>query len=159
MMNNQLHTACQKGKVKLVKELLNDENIKTSINVRAGVFGYTPLHEATSSGKAEIIELLLECGANVDAKSNGRYTSLHIAATIGDLRCIEALLKNNADVLLTDEFEKTPHKTAELNRQRQAARLLKTAGNITSSFFYYSFLLVILILHIVCIYEKKAGLL
>lgn len=129
-MNHQLHTACQKGKVKSVKELLNDENIKASINVGAGVFGYTPLHEATSSGKAEIIELLLECGANVNAISNGCYTPLHIAATIGDLRCIEVLLKNNASVLLTDEFDKTPHKTAELNRQRHAARLLKTAGMI-----------------------------
>ena len=127
-MNNQLHTACQKGKIKKVKELLNDKNITSFINVGAGVFGYTPLHEATSSGKAEIIELLILSGAEVNTTSNGRYTPLHIAATIGDLRCIEVLLKNNAKVMLTDEFGKTPHKTAELNKQRQAARLLKTAG-------------------------------
>ena len=133
-MNNQLHTACQKGRVKKVKELLNQDSIRNFIDAGAGVFAYTPLHEATSSGKAEIIELLIESGADVNSISNGRYTPLHIAATIGDLRCIEMLLKNNADVTLTDEFNKTPHKTAELSRQRQAARLLKTAGIFKSCF-------------------------
>ena len=80
-MNNTLHNACQKGKFKKVKEIL--EQNPTDVNINAGVFGFTPLHEATSSGKSDIIELLLENGANVDSKSNGKYTPLHIAATIG----------------------------------------------------------------------------
>lgn len=126
--NNSLHEACQKGKVRKVKELLEDPSIIQYINVGAGVFGYTPLHEATSSRKPEMIEMLLEKGANVNAISNGRYTPLHIAASIGDLKCIEMLLKYNASVKLVDEFGKTPHRTAELNRRNKAARLLKTAG-------------------------------
>ena len=132
--SNSLHEACQRGKVKKVRELMREPNIADFINVGAGVFSYTPLHEATSSRKPEIIELLLDNGANVDSKSNGEYTPLHIAATIGDLRCIEMLLKYNANVNVTDEFKKTPHRTAELNKQRKAARLLKTAGQI--SLFY-----------------------
>ena len=80
-MNNALHNACQKGKFRKVKEIL--ENCPSDVNVNLGVFGFTPLHEATSSGKPDIIELLLENGANVDSKSNGKYTPLHIAATIG----------------------------------------------------------------------------
>jgi len=109
---------------------MKEPNIRDFINVGAGVFSYTPLHEATSSRKPEIIELLLENGANVDSTSNGGYTPLHIAASIGDLRCIEMLLKYNAHVKVTDEFKKTPHRTAELNKQRKAARLLKTAGKV-----------------------------
>eukprot|EP00111_Clytia_hemisphaerica_P018945 TCONS_00056027-protein len=122
--SNALNNACQKGKLKKVKEIL--ERNPTDVNVNAGVFGFTPLHEATSSGRPDIIELLLEKGANVDSKSNGKYTPLHIAATIGDLKCIEVLLRYNADLRQEDEFGKSPHKTAEVNKQRKAARLLKT---------------------------------
>lgn len=126
--NNSLHDACQKGKVKRVKELLEDPSMLQYIDIGAGVFGYTPLHEATSSRKPEMIEMLLEKGATVNAISNGRYTPLHIAASIGDQKCIEMLLRYNAKVKLLDEFGKTPHRTAELNRRKKAARLLKTAG-------------------------------
>ena len=127
--NTSLHEACQQGKIRKVRELLDEANVQDVINTGAGVFGYSPLHEATSSRKAEIIELLLHKGADVDAKSNGDYTPLHIASSIGDLRCIETLLKYDANVTVIDEFGKTPHGTATLNRRRRAARLLKTAGN------------------------------
>ena len=56
------------------------------------------------------------------------YTPLHIAASIGCDKCIEVLLKYGADVTKMDEFGKTPHDTATLNYRKNAAMLLKTAG-------------------------------
>lgn len=124
----EIHEACQQGKIKKVKELVKDQNTSSLVNVGAGVFGYTPLHEATSSRNSQLVELLINKGADVNGKSNGDYTPLHIAASIGDIKCIEVLLRYNASVTLLDEFGKTPHRTAVLNWKKKAARVLKTAG-------------------------------
>jgi len=116
------------GKISQVRELMNKPNIGDFINTCTGVFGYTPLHEATSSRNPEIMELLLENGAYVDSTTHGGYTPLHIAASIGDLKCIEILLKYNANLKVTDEFNKTPLRTAQLSKRSKAAKLLNTAG-------------------------------
>lgn len=123
----EIHEACQQGKIKKVKELVKDQNTSSLVNVGAGVFGYTPLHEATSSRNSQLVELLINKGADVNGKSNGDYTPLHIAASIGDIKCIEVLLRYNASVTLLDEFGKTPHRTAVLNWKKKASRVLKTA--------------------------------
>ena len=126
---HRLHDLCHAGRLKQVKEYLaNDPNAIMSINEPAGVFGYTPLHEAVSSRNANILRLLLTYGGLVDALSNGNYTPLHIAASIGDVECIKVLLEYNASISRVDEFGKTPFATAQLNKRKKAARLLKTAG-------------------------------
>ena len=42
--------------------------------------GSTPLHEAARSGRKEIAELLIDKGAEVNAKEDGGMTPLHPAA-------------------------------------------------------------------------------
>ena len=128
---SSLHDVCKSGKIKKVREFMKEKYIGNSINFGAGVFSYTPLHEATISRKPEIIELLLQKGANVDSTSNGGFTPLHLAASLGDLKCIEMLLKYNASVNVADLSEYTPHQTAENNAHIKAAKLLKTAGKST----------------------------
>ena len=123
-----LHEACKKGDYSKVENILEHEDVSRFINEGIGVFGYTPLHEATNSRNQTLVELLLKNGSNVNATCNGLYTPLHIAASIGDGNCTEVLLKYNADVKLIDEFGKTPHRTAILNRRKKVARKLKTAG-------------------------------
>lgn len=128
---NKLHDLCSQGKLRQIKELLAKvPNATDWINEPAGVFGYTPLHEAISSKNADILRLLLTYGGQVDALSNGRYTPLHIAASIGDAECIRVLLENNASLTLVDEFGKTPYATAQLNHRKKAGKILKTAGNV-----------------------------
>jgi len=128
--SNRLYEACQKGKIKKVRELVKDPNIRNFINDGSTLFYYTPLHEATNNRKQEIIEVLLKNGANVDSTTNSGYTPLHIAASIGDLKCIGVLLKYNANVKLKNDFGQTPCQLAEQNSQKGAARLLKTAGQL-----------------------------
>eukprot|EP00794_Sanderia_malayensis_P020289 gene20289-22275_t len=124
----KLHDLCHNGKLHQVKEYLaSDPNAIMTINEQAGVFGYTPLHEAVSSKNAHILRILLTYGGFVDALSNGKYTPLHIAASIGAIDCIKVLLEYGADISLYDEFGKTPFVTAQLNKRKKAARLLKTA--------------------------------
>ena len=47
-------------------------------------FGCTPLHRAASAGQAEVCELLIEEGANVDAVDNTGQTSLMYATICND---------------------------------------------------------------------------
>ncbi len=126
---HKLHDLCHNGKLRQVKDYLaSDPNAVTSINEQAGVFGYTPMHEAVSGKSDHILQVLLTYGGNVNALSNGKYTPLHIAASIGCVECIKVLLEYNANISLVDEFGKTPFATAQLNKRKRAARVLKTGG-------------------------------
>ena len=128
-VRNRLHVLVSSGRLKQIRELLSqDPNAVELIDEPAGVFGYTPIHEAVSGRRADILRVLLAYGGNVDVLSNGRYTPVQIAASIGDVECIKVLLEFDADLSVTDEFGKTPIVTAELNRRRRAAKVLRTHG-------------------------------
>ena len=125
---HQLFKACRKGKIRKVREILAQPDANTFINEHRGIIGKTPLHEATENHKLDIVEVLLDCGADVNAVSNGDYTALHIAATNGDTGMINLLLSRNADIKKLDEFQRSPLQTAKAYRRKSAERLLKTAG-------------------------------
>ena len=138
-VRNRLHILVSGGKLKQIKELLSqDPDAVSLINEPAGVFGYTPIHEAVSGRRADILRVLLAYGGNVDVSSNGRYTPVQIAASIGDVDCIRVLLEFDADLSLPDEFGKTPIATAELNRRGKAGRLLRTHGMVFVSTIDFS---------------------
>lgn len=65
--NNALHCVVIWGDYEAAKTL-----IKNGINVnQRGEHGFTPLHEACSCGRKEMVELLLEHGADVRARTEG----------------------------------------------------------------------------------------
>ena len=55
-----------------------------------------PLHRASIYGALEVVRLLLEHGANVDAKDNDRETALQVAARHGHDEVVELLRKHGA---------------------------------------------------------------
>jgi ankyrin repeat protein len=65
---------------------------------------YTPLHTACSSiSNPQVLELLLEQGANCNACNKWQETPLLIAANNGHVLAVEALLKHGADPSLCSE--------------------------------------------------------
>mmetsp|Transcript_53844 Transcript_53844/g.93557 ORF Transcript_53844/g.93557 Transcript_53844/m.93557 type:complete len:1009 (+) Transcript_53844:87-3113(+) len=60
--------------------------------------GRCPLHAAATSGKAEIVKLLLEAHASANARSNNEETPLHHAVQVGAAHAVTALLEARADV-------------------------------------------------------------
>ena len=66
-------------------------------------FWVLPLHSAASGGHAEIVELLLEAGAEPDPRQRHGWTPLHAAAQNGDLRSLDALLAAGADPELRND--------------------------------------------------------
>lgn len=54
--------------------------------------GWTALHEASAVGDLEVVRLLLEAGANVNARSKDGITPLHDAAYSGHYQVREQVL-------------------------------------------------------------------
>ena len=94
--------------------------------------GATPLHWAAQEGHTDIGRILLNAGADVDAKKEDGYTPLHIAAQLGKLNIVEALLKAGADPTVTDSNGKTPRDVAEDEGQMDMALLLAKAAQTPS---------------------------
>ena len=82
----------------------NDDNHEDigSVNSRNG-FGHIPLHLAAWEGYENIVQLLLDANANVDACSEScdserTYASLHLASWRGHIGVVRLLLQKSADV-------------------------------------------------------------
>lgn len=61
--------------------------------------GLTALHQCCIDASEPIMSLLLEFGANVDARDTEQWTPLHAACTCGHLNLVKILVENDADLL------------------------------------------------------------
>ena len=129
----RLHNLCHEGNLSKVKEFvqkLTDQTLTEKLANRKGVFGYTPLHEAVASGKADVLDYLLKRtkDAHVNCRANSGYTPLHLAASSGHWDCVKTLLDHTADISINDEYGKTPKQTAELSSKTSIVKLLICEG-------------------------------
>lgn len=67
----------------------------------------TPLMDAANVGYSDIVQVLLEYGANSDLKSSTNNTALHYAACSGHSRCCRLILdySTNRQALLEEQNE------------------------------------------------------
>ena len=66
--------------------------------------GDTPLHFACWGNNLEAAQLLVEAGADVNAKGEAEDTPLHAAVTVGDVALVEFLLAHGASWQEIDAF-------------------------------------------------------
>jgi ankyrin repeat protein len=112
-----LMLAAYKGKLELVRTLLEKK-------AEPNKPGWTPLHYAASAGHVEIVALLLDRYAYIDADSPNRTTPLMMAARDGHEACVKLLLEEGADSSLSNEAGLTALDFAKAGNQIAVANML-----------------------------------
>lgn len=100
-MQRELFSAIREGDLQHVLAILSDHpkliNDALSRNTRL-----SPLHYAASHGQAEVLLMLLEKGASLNALNHHRQTPLMLACKNGRVACVERFVDWGADILMFD---------------------------------------------------------
>ncbi|CDZ77501.1 Phosphocholine transferase AnkX [Legionella massiliensis] len=93
--------------------------------------GASPLHSAAERGLLEVVQSLIEQGAEVNQLSKWGYHAMYRAAKEGEFEIVKYLVASGADVAkLSEGAGCTPLQIAVLNRQWEVARLLFERGYV-----------------------------
>jgi ankyrin repeat protein/uncharacterized glyoxalase superfamily protein PhnB len=96
----QFFETCNSGDIEKLRRFLADNpNLTQATHPNQPHGGWTALHEAAKRGQVEVVRLLLQHGANPNAREAGDSTyPLHWAAAHGHIDTVRALLDAGADV-------------------------------------------------------------
>jgi ankyrin repeat protein len=89
--------------------------------------GWTPLHYAASNGHREVIKLLLENHAYIDAESPNGSTPLMMASMYGNPQSVKLLLDEGADPLLKNQGGLTALQFAQRGNRPDSILMLTKA--------------------------------
>jgi ankyrin repeat protein len=115
-----LMMACLRGNIDLVKKLIaRDADVNKP--------GWTPLHYAATNGHLEIMQLLLDENAYIDAESPNGTTPLMMAAQYGPASAVKLLLDAGADPLLRNQLGLTAIDFAKRVSRDESAEFIAAA--------------------------------
>ena len=124
-LNRTFFEACKHGRIDEVSKLLNSEFDLNKIVEDCG----TPLHVASMNGHKEIVEILIDSGADVHIGNGwGNMTPLHLAARKGQKDIAQMLIKEGIDVDVKDEDGNTPLLEASEYGHKELIQLLIDNG-------------------------------
>lgn len=98
--DNALMIACYKGNKAAVEALLRK-------GAEVNRPGWAPLHYAAAIGSNDIVQLLLDKSAYIDAESPNKTTPIMMAARGGHIYTVKLLLDEGADATLKNELDMT----------------------------------------------------
>ena len=133
-VNEDLLQGASEGNIALVKRSLELRAELESKNSE----GETPLIVAAWYGSPEIVSMLLDGGANINAQDNNGYTAIAKAASLGVGRhyeIVEILIQACANLNLKTKEGKSPFLLAILNGHSELANSLKQAGAKEEKYF------------------------
>lgn len=125
--DNALMIACFKAN-KLAVQALIDKGAEVNRP------GWAPLHYAATSGNNEIVQILLDHSAYIDAESPNKTTPIMMAARGGHILTVKLLLDEGADATLKNDLGMTAIDFAEKYNFKDIAEgltyRLKKAGKL-----------------------------
>lgn len=116
-----LLTAVYEGDSEKVRRLLDSG---ANIEERDPLDGSTPLYAAAEMRKEGIVRLLIERGANIEARNSRGETPLIVAAVMGSLPIVQQLIDAKADVNAVSHLGTTPLMSAMHRSKEDIVRLL-----------------------------------
>lgn len=130
---NRLVTACIKGDLAAVTELVQTKLVNVSLESKTfrqtlpdhlgSLFlAFRPVHWAAIFGRTAIVRLLTENGADSRSKTFSDFTTVHLAAVMGHDDLLKYLVKSWS-----------PHELVDLNRQRKG-RLNDTPAHLAAAY-------------------------
>lgn len=98
-----------------------------------------PILIAAACGHVEIIKLLADIGADVDAPDNCMQTAMHLAAMYGTAETIETLVKIGANINARSEFRCAPLYCCQINSMPVVRALIDGGASrvMTSSYSFH----------------------
>lgn len=84
----------------------------------------TPLMCASMMGHANICNILLDHGANINAQNNRGVTSLHVAINKKEINVVKTLISRGCDIYITTRLKRTPFHVAAQFSQTEIMSLL-----------------------------------
>ncbi|GMH45515.1 hypothetical protein BSKO_13472 [Bryopsis sp. KO-2023] len=124
-LNAKFINATKRDNVEGVEKYLE---MGAELNLTTGVAERTVLHIASKTGGTELIEFLIEAGAEVDALTIGRATPLHVAAADNRADAARLLLENGADIDATTTDGNSPLHWAATQGHPEVAEVLLEYG-------------------------------
>lgn len=136
---SQFHDAIRSGDASEVRDMLDaDPQLVSSVDVEIDS-GNLPLHIAVKNSHLEITQILLEGGADVDAridasaKAQYDYTALHLAAVAGNAKIADLLLKHGAAINCKGRRDWTPlHFAADRGDVVMVGLLIENGADLES---------------------------
>lgn len=117
-----LHLAAFFGRVETVDVLLRHE-APVETYAEASFAPVTPLGSAAAAGMIDVARILLDAGADVNARGrDGGFTALHAAAQGGNVALAELLLERGADRDVSTDDGTTPLDLAATDEVRALLR-------------------------------------
>jgi len=129
--NNQLplESACLRvyeGDLSIIDLLLD-----TGAEINPPTSPIPPLHTAALTGRTNVVQHLIDRGANIHLQSKRQQTPLHYAAKSESADCVTLLLSLDAGVDVQDDEGETPlMSSAEVGEVRTAKPLLAAGADI-----------------------------
>ncbi|CAF0765651.1 unnamed protein product [Adineta steineri] len=106
-LSTPVHLAASQGSIEILKLMFNSQSELRSRVVRmTDVQGMTPLHKAAMGDHVDVIEYLLETGADIDARDILKRTPLLVAALKSSVEAVCFLLSQNASLSYRDDADR-----------------------------------------------------
>ncbi len=120
-----LHAACDGGKYEMVKLLVTKYRAPLGV---ADAQGWQPIHFACRKDPVDMLRLLIDQKADVNAQSKPGATPLIMATSMKMKAQVALLIERRADANKADSWNRTPLHVAAKNKDKAMVEMLLKAG-------------------------------